>query len=132
VTSVLHPAHRQGDVELLDGDRLFTCTKTLWSGARTTMLLVPYLFRLDVRSHDDSFDLRVRNLSPGRLESTLGRHRERSARSYDGALMKITDFSVTAVDTGLGPISISVSLPAIERVYDFPCTAIAVVPHRAA
>lgn len=126
--TLVHPEHRQGDVQLADGARLFTCTKTLRNDARTTMLLVPFLFRLDVRSHDDSFGIKLRNLSGGRLESTLGRHIERAAAAYDGSIMKITEFTATAVDAGVGPIALSVCLPATERVYEFPCTAMAVVP----
>ena len=124
----VHPEHRQGDVLLADGARLFTCTKTLRNEARTAMLLVPYLFRLDVRSHDDSFDIRLRNLSAGRLESTLGRHAERAGVAFDGTVLKITEFDATAVDAGVGPIRISVCLPALQRGYEFPCTALAVVP----
>ena len=128
----VHPEHRQGDIELVDGGRLFTCTKTLRNEARAAMLLVPFVFRLDVRSHDDSFDIRLRNLSRGRLESTLGQHQERAATAYDGSVMKITEFTATMADLGIGPIAFSVCLPAMERVYEFPCTAMAVIPPRAA
>ena len=126
--TALHPEHRQGDVVLADGARMFTCTKMLHNEARTAMLLVPHLFRLDVRSHDDSFDIKLRNLTKGRLESTLGRHVERAAVDFDGNPLKITEFVATAPDVGVGPITISVCLPAVERVYEFPCTAIALIP----
>jgi hypothetical protein len=124
----VHPEHRQGDVLLADGARLFTCTKTLHNEARAPMLLVPHLFRLDVCSHDDSFEVKLRNLTGGRIESTLGRHVERAGVAFDGSPLKITEFTVTAVDAGIGPIVVSVCLPAIARGYEFPCTAMAIIP----
>lgn len=128
----VHPEHRQGDVLLGDGARLFTCTKTLRNEARTAMLVVPHLFRLDVRSHDDSFEVKIRNLGRGRIESNLGRHVERGGRAFDGSLIKITEFQATAVEAGVGPIRFTVCLPAIQRVYEFPCTVLAIVPAKAA
>ena len=124
----LHPEHVQGDVVLADGARLLTCTKVLRNHARAAMLFVPGLFRLDVHSQDDSFAVDVRPLGEIRLQSSLGRHIERAGRAVDGTPLKITEFVVRAPDSDLGPIQITVSLPAVARVYEFPCTALALVP----
>ena len=122
----VHPEHRQGDLLLADGARVFTCTKTVQEGARTAMLIVPHLFRLDVRSHADSFDVDVRNIGRASLRSGLRDRRERLGRAFDGTVMKIIEFAIASGAPGVGPITVTLALPSTDRGDAFPCTAMAV------
>ena len=129
-TPVVHPDHRQGDIVLQNGARVLTCTKTLRDGARTAMLHVPGLFRIDVTSHDDSFTIDVRNLSGRPLDSGLDKMVHHTGRAFDGTPLKVSTLPVTASAIDTDPIEVTVALPANGRNHEFSCTAMAVVPRK--
>jgi hypothetical protein len=116
----------QGDLVLADGGRLLATTKVLHDGARAAMLLLPGVFRVDVHSHEDSFEILVRNLSGAALDGGLDAMRHRAATGLDGVAQKVSEFVVTPED--VGPVRVVVTLPASARTHAYTCTAIALVP----
>ena len=129
---VLHPEHRQGDLPLADGSRLFTCTKRLRVDARTSVLFVRGLFRLDVIARGDSLELKLRNLSGRPLSGGPAQARTRRVESFEGEPQILSEFDLDP-DTGLaGKARVSVAYavdPVDGRV---PCTAVAIVTRRPA
>jgi hypothetical protein len=127
----LHPEHRQGDIVLGDGARVFTCTKQLREGARTAMLLVPGLLRVDVTGRGDEFEIRTRNLTGGALSSDLGETvTHRRASSFEGVEQVVSEFSFAPAAGPVGQVRVSITRPAADRGERFPCTAIAIVSRR--
>lgn len=120
----LHPEHRQGETVLPDGARVLTCTKLVREDARTTMLMLPGQFRVDVTSQADSLGIALRVLSGRRHEGgPSGRRRE--ARAADGTLLVVSEF-VFVLD-GLGEVRVTISLPSRDRGIEAPCTAMALI-----
>ena len=128
----IHPEHRQGDVPLGDG-RLFTCTKRLRDGHRTSMLFVGGLFRVDVTGRGDEVEIRMRNLSgkpiSGGVEETIEHTR---ALAFDGTEQIVSRFVFQPLEGPVGEVRVTIVRPAGDRGDRFPCTAMATVQRRAA
>ena len=129
--TLAHPEHRQGDVVLGDGARLFTCTKNVLDGSRTSMLLVKGLFRLDVLGRGEDFTISLRNISGGELEGGPSKTMQhRVATSFEGAEQHVSEFSFAPPSGPVGSVRVTISRPA-QRGERFPCTAVAIVQRRA-
>src|SRR5687767_1383083 len=126
-----HPDHRQGDIVLADGARLFTCTKNVIDGSRTPMLLVEGLFRLDVEGSGDDVRLFLRNISGAQLSGGPEAATHRRTRSFSGVEQVVTEFPIVPSGGPVGEVRVSITRPAADRGERFPCTAIAIVTRRA-
>lgn len=128
----IHPEHRQGDIPLGDG-RLFTCTKRLREGHRTSMLFVAGLFRVDVTGRGEEVEIRMRNLSgkpiAGGVEETMQHSR---AQAYDGTEIVMSVFTFEPLEGPVGNVRVTIVRPLRDRGERFACTAIATVQRRAA
>jgi hypothetical protein len=127
--TLAHSEHRQGDVALADGSRLFSCTKILRQSTRTSMLLVKGLGRIDVVSEGEAFTVLLRPLGTELRGGPETMH-NRPAKSIEGRDEVVSDFWFEPTEGPVGRVSVSVTRPR-ERGERFPCTLIAVVPRRA-
>lgn len=107
------------------GQRTLTCTRQLQRGARTAMLLMPGLLRVDVIAYDDSYAIRLRKLCAQRLAGGLSTisHRDEGAQ-------RVSAFHVEPSEGDIGRIEVSVTLPANSVGDEVPCAAVAVLRPR--
>jgi hypothetical protein len=126
----IHPGHRQGDFPGSDS-RVFTCTKVLRDGHRTSMLFVPNLFRVDVTGRGDEVEIKMRNLSGGAIaggvQETI-QHVRTSA--YDGTPQVLSQFRFEPLDGPIGDVVVSILRPAEGRGERFSCSAMATLKRR--
>jgi len=128
--ALAHREHRQGDVQLADGSRLFTCTKNLLDGSRTSMLLVRGLFRLDVEGRGEDFRISVRNLTQQPMLGGPEAITNRITASFEGDEHHISEFEMRPTAGPVGSVRVTITRPA-DRGERFPCTAMAIVQRRA-
>jgi hypothetical protein len=126
----MHPGHRQGDVLLGDGSRMLTCTKHLRRGARTAMLQLPGLMRVDVVAHDDAYAIRLRKLCDQRLVGGLSTMTRRESATLDGGEQRVSAFHVEPSEGDVRRVDVLVTLPANAVGDEVPCTAVAFVRPR--
>jgi hypothetical protein len=127
-----HPEHRQGDIVLADGSRLFTCTKNLRDGSRTPMLLLPGLFRVDVEGDGDVVRILMRDFTAGKLRGGPSDAAHATSQSFDGTEQVVSQFTVEPADGPVGAVRVMVTRPAADRGERFPCTVIGLMTRRAA
>ena len=130
--ALAHREHRQGDVELADGSRLFTCTKNVIDGSRTSMLLVRGLFRLDVEGRDQDFRIAVRNLTQQPMQGGPEAMTHRVTTTFEGYEQHISEFEMRPTGGPVGSVRVTIARPADRDGERFTCTAMAIVQRAAA
>ena len=126
----MHPGHRQGEVVLGDGSRMVTCTKALRRGARTAMLQLPELLRVDVVAHDDAYAVRLRKLCAFRLTGGLATMTTRESATLYGGEQRVSAFHVEPSEGPVRRVEVLVTLPANAVGDEVACTAVAFVRPR--
>ena len=115
---------------LADGSRMLTCTKHLRRGARTAVLQLPGLMRVDVIAHDDAYAIRLRKLTGTRLVGGLATMTTREAATLYGGEQRVSAFHVEPDEGPVRRVEVLVTLPANEPGDELPCTAVAFVRPR--
>jgi hypothetical protein len=127
--SGLHPGHGLRHNLMADGTRVLSGHKRIRPGARSTVLLWPGLFRLDVTSNEDSQSLVLRALAGHRVEGGPAHARTRTVISTTGEFEKLTEFEFELVGSGYDPVQVVLAMPGLSVGWDeLGCGASAVLP----
>ena len=102
------------------GHRTLSCTRRLQRGARTAILQIPGLVRVDVIAYDDAYAIRLRKLCSQRLVGGLS-----TISTRDDGRQRISTFHVEPSEGDVRRIDVSVTLPANSVGDEVPCTAVA-------
>jgi hypothetical protein len=127
----LSSRHRQGDLVLSDGSRLFTCTKEVLLGSRTPMLLIPQLLRIDVLAEGTNMRVVMRSFTTHPLSGGPDGMTHRRAKSFDGADQVVTEFVVEPAGGPVGSVDVMIGWPP-DLGERFLCTMAATMRRREA
>lgn len=127
--SGLHPGHGLRHNLMADGTRVLSGHKRIRPGARSTVLLWPGLFRLDVTSNEDSQSLSLRALGGHAVDGGPAHARTRTVMNLDGAFEKLTEFDFELQGSGYGPVNVVLAMPGLSVGWnELGCGATAVLP----
>jgi hypothetical protein len=125
----LHPGHGLRHNLMADGSRVLSAHKRIRPGARSTVLLWPGLFRLDVTSNEDSQSLSLRALAGHSVVGGPAHSHTRTVMGSHGDFEKLTEFDFELGGTDYGAVNVLLTMPGISVGWnELLCGAVAVLP----